>query len=261
MRILATILSVATLLGVAYAPPVRGESTTEVVLIGRSELLAQNAPAQSLPAPRRVTRIERFVQPALTTLSDPTLESLDDQQAPLLEAIPKSQPILEHLVVPPRQFDTRQSALGDIPPVTGPFVTDVIPASLFAKPLQPASLATTTIAIVSILMAVVVMRRWILAAISRMVLGLVVAVNHRGATISSAPRRRRSRRTSSSSRRHAPDVSWYFRKAGESSGGKSRRRRRWSSPYRSREYVVTDVVYATAPVQPAPRYLLTNSVN
>jgi hypothetical protein len=261
MRILATILSVATLLGAAYAPPVRGESTAEVVLIGRSELLAQNAPAPSLPAPRRVTRIERFVEPALTMLSEPTLESLDDQQAPLLEAIPKSQPILEHLVVPPRQVDSRQSALGNLTPAAGPFASEVLPVSLFDTSLQPASLASTTIAIISILMAVVALRRWILAAASRLVLGLVVAVNHRGATISSAPRRRRRSRFSSSSRRHAPDVSWYFRKTAESGSGKSRRRRRWSTTSRPREYVVTDVVYATAPVQPVPRYLLTNSVN
>lgn len=254
MRILTTILTVVTLLEAICAPPACAEPVDEVVLIGRSDLLAQN-----VPAPRHVTRIERYAQPAPMAIGDPALAALDDQQAPLLEAIPKSQPVLEHLVAPPRQADARRAALGSLLQGTGPFSVDEIPSSIFETRRRHEPVTTSTVVIVLLLMIALALRRRILAAASRAVLWLVVLVNHRGATIASSPHRRRRR--SSSSRRRAPDVSWYFRKAGESRSSRGRSRRRWTSGSRPREYVVTDVVYAAAPVQPATRYLLTHSLN
>lgn len=253
MRIMATILIVLTLLGASYASVASAEPMTEVVLLGHSDLLAQN-----VPAPRRITRIERFIQPGTATMSDPALAALDDQLAPLLEAIPRSQPVLEYLVVPPQQGATRRSLVGSLS-TAGSFAVEELPKSMFSTPLRPKEVTSTTVGIVLFLMTALALRRWILAAVSRVVLWLVVAVNHRGATIVSAPRRKRRRRSSSQHR--GADVSWYFRAAGESSHSRGRSRRRWSSAGRPREYVVTDVVYAAAPVQRAPRYLLTNSVN
>ncbi|MCE9553754.1 MAG: hypothetical protein K8T91_10335 [Planctomycetes bacterium] len=263
MKTLTTILTVLTLVGGSFAPLACAESTDEVVLIGRGDLLSQNVPGR-----RHVTRIERYVQSDPMPIGEPTLAALDDQQAPLLEAMPSTQPVLEHLVVQPRQSDPRQAVLGSLSQSTGPYGTEEIPGSIIAMKFRSESVACSTVIIVSLLMIALALRRWILAAVSRAVLWLVVLVNHRGATIvSKSHRRRRSR---SSSRRRSPDVSWYFRKASESSGNRSRSRsrsqsssrRRWSSTAtRPRDYVVTDVVYATAPVQPAPRYLLTNSLN
>ena len=260
MKIPTTILTVLTLLGAIATPTARAETMAEVVLIGRGDLLSLNVPAsQQLSPPRRVTRIERYAQPAPLALSDPALAALDDQQVPLLEAIASSQPVLEHLVVPSKKMGARQTVLGGLPEDMEPYATEELPTSLITSEVPFESVISTTVSIGLLLLTTLSLRRWILAAVSRAVLWLVIVVNHRGATIVSSPQRKRRRR--SSSRRRTPDVSWYFRQTAKSSGSRGRSRRRWSTNSRPREYVVTDVVYASSPQQPTPRYLLTNSLN
>jgi len=247
MRTLALILVTLTLLGAVIARPLSAE-TTEVVLLGRSDLLAQNVPQ------RHITRIERFVPPVSADATNPALSSLDDAQAPLLAAIPKVQTVWEPLVGPPRPSEPRQELVGTLAPRQDPLIGEDISAAMFETQPQPLEAVLANWAPLALLgMVLLTFRKWILAAINRIMLMLVVAVHRPDAQIdynSSGSRRRRRR-----SRHRAMDVSWYFRAAGSS---RRRRRRRWSSSYRPREYVVTDVVYATAPAQ---QYLLTHTAS
>jgi len=245
MRTLASIVAVLMVLEVGLARPARAETTTEVVLLGRGELLAQNVPQ------RRLTRIERFVPPAAAEITDPALSALDDAQAPLLAAIPSPPTVWEPLVGPQRSGEPRQRLVGTLAPREGPLPEDISP-TLFETEQPLETVLSTWAPVALFVMVVLTFRRWIFAMFNRGVLWLVVAVHQRGAKIdftSSRGGRRRRRR----SRRRSMDVSWYFRSAGSS---RRRRSRGWSRSYRPREYVVTDAVYATAP---APQYLLTHS--
>jgi hypothetical protein len=203
----------------------------------------------------RISRIERDQSMAPEATRDPVLQALDDGQAPLLEAMPQQSPILEQLVTTTQQVNARgslataSSTASDLqltPWIDGPSETE--------WPYSAMSLA-----LVGALLGVIAIRRPLFAAVNRAMLWLVVAVRHRGAVIQSGRRTRRRRR--SSSRGRTASVSWYFRSTGQSR--RTRGSRRWSSSgYRQREYVVADVVYASAPVQPAPALLLlSNSAN
>ena len=254
MRLATIFLTVLATTSALPGPAASGAPTEEVVLIGRSDLLAQNA-----PSPRRISRIERFVAPSPTAIADPVLATLDDQ-APLLESMRPRQPVLDQFVAAPVQVDTHAALAGNLPVATTVPVSVEGPQSNWLWPENPPQegVTATTICLVLFLMAAVALRRTIFGAINQLVLRLVVAVRHPGVRVSSTPLRGKRRRRSS--RRRAPDVSWYFRGARES--GKSRTsRRRWSRASRPREYVVTDVVYAAAPQQPSQYLLLSNSVN
>ena len=255
MRLATIFLTVLAATCALPGPAASGAPTEEVVLIGRSDLLAQNA-----PSPRRISRIERFVAPSPTAIADPVLATLDDQQAPLLESMRPRQPILDQFVAAPVQGDTRAALASNLPVATTVPVPVGGPQSnwLWSENPPQEGVTATTICLVLLLMAAVALRRIIFGAINQLVLRLVVAMRHPGARVSSTPRRRRRRR--SSSRRRAPDVSWYFRGARES-GNSRTSRRRWSRASRPREYVVTDVVYATAPQQSSRYLLLSNSAN
>jgi hypothetical protein len=214
---------------------------------------------------KRLTRIERLAAAAEEVRSNPALASLDDDQALLLDAVPKCQPVLEQLVAPIPPADARQELASAVAPTSRSLATEDLRPMPESEPAPTTRTSQTLVVSGLLLMIAIALRKQLFAVINRLVLGLVVAVSKPGATVSSkSSRRRRRRRRRSTSRRHAPDIGWYFKavRASSRSHSSSRRRRRWTSTLHPRDYVVNDVVYATAPAaQSIPRYLLTHSAN